>query len=70
VSRAIRNDSMSFMPGSSVISRNRAASVRLIASAATLARMFARRLPPTSMQLALNGTPLASAGIAASPPLR
>src|SRR4051812_5012925 len=58
---------MSFMPGSSVSSRRRAASVRPIASAATLARMLAVMLPPTSMQAALNGTPLASEGIAASP---
>jgi hypothetical protein len=55
------------MPGSSVSSRRRAASVRPIASAATLARMLASRLPPASMQLALKGTPFASAGIGPSP---
>lgn len=58
------------MPGSSVISSSRQASVRPIASAATLARMLAMRLPPASMHAALNGTPLASEGIAARPPLR
>src|SRR3954453_3617121 len=41
-----------------------------IASAATLARMLAIRLPPASTQLALNGTPLASDGMAARPALR
>ena len=61
---------MSFMPGSSVSSSRRAASVRPTASAATFARMFATRLPPLSTQLALNGTPLASDGMAARPALR
>jgi hypothetical protein len=61
---------MSFMPGSSVISYSRQANVRPMASAATLARMLALRLPPASMHAALNGTPVASEGIAASPPLR
>ena len=45
VSRAIRNESMSFMPGSSVISYSRVASTRPVDSAATLAYMSAARLP-------------------------
>jgi hypothetical protein len=49
VSRAMRNFSMSFMPGSSVSSSSRVASVRPTASAAAFARMLAIRLPAASM---------------------